>query len=309
MAQLAIKGHKTRGKEVIEILEMLGGKDINDFSGECSNMIYTIKSCDYGEIIHMCYGTDGCKVFTLEEFLEKFPYKVGDKALMFYNKCTIIEAEWDGSIGEVVYTIKLDTSDEYVTTKLSNQLQPCKEEINTMDHTTEINLNHPCFEGCNEIELIIPKGWEFKRKDNKMFGVRKQPQYPKTYEECCKIMGINPNYEICIHEQNTDGKLSNIEYSQNMLKILDAFKKLLICRDAYWKIAGEEMGLDKPWEPDYLDDGLKHCIDFSENRTGNLISINHTTYYHILVFPSKKITEIFAENFIYLINECWQLLK
>jgi hypothetical protein len=26
MANLAIRGHKTRGKEVIEILEMLGGK-------------------------------------------------------------------------------------------------------------------------------------------------------------------------------------------------------------------------------------------------------------------------------------------
>jgi hypothetical protein len=307
MARLAIKGHETRSKEVIEILEMLGGKN-KYLKGTDTNLVYYI---NLGGNIDTSYtaSTKHYKVFTLEEFLAKFPYKVGDKALMFYNKCTIIEAKWDGSIGEVVYTIKLDTSDEYVTTKLSNQLQPCKEETNTMDHTTEINLNHPCFEGCNEIELIIPKGWEFKRKDNKMFGVRKQPQYPKTYEKCCKIMGINPNYEICIREQNTDGKLSNIEYSQNMLKILDTFKKLLICRDAYWKIAGEEMGLDKPWdpwEPNYSDDSLKHYIYFYEKH----ISINSTiSHYHILIFPSKKITEIFAENFTYLINECWQLLK
>lgn len=79
MAQLAIKEHPTRGKEVIEILEMLGGKNNKRLYGECDKMVYLINSSYYGEITCMPYVTDAYIVFTLEEFLEKFPYKVGDK--------------------------------------------------------------------------------------------------------------------------------------------------------------------------------------------------------------------------------------
>ena len=64
---------------------------------------------------------------TLEKLVEP-KFKVGDKAFVFGNKCTIIDAVWDEGIDDVVYTIKLDTS-KYTTTKLSHQLQPYKEEI------------------------------------------------------------------------------------------------------------------------------------------------------------------------------------
>lgn len=36
MAQLAINGHATRGEEVIEILEMLGGSNPHNYSADCS---------------------------------------------------------------------------------------------------------------------------------------------------------------------------------------------------------------------------------------------------------------------------------
>lgn len=41
MANLAIKGHPTRGKEVIEILEMLGGKEKHLFGGNGPGYYYT----------------------------------------------------------------------------------------------------------------------------------------------------------------------------------------------------------------------------------------------------------------------------
>jgi hypothetical protein len=42
---------------------------------------------------------------------------------------------------------------------------------------------------------------------------------------------------------------------------LEAFRKLLICRDAYWKIAGEQLELDKPWEPDWSTESeVKYVI-------------------------------------------------
>ena len=50
MKQLAIKGHATRGKEVIEILEMLGGlfhptlggKDEDMYNGAAQDWVYII---------------------------------------------------------------------------------------------------------------------------------------------------------------------------------------------------------------------------------------------------------------------------
>ena len=78
--KLAIKGHPTRGKEVLEILEMLGGKN-GLLGGGNKNFIYYIKpSNDYimVEDINNC-NLNEFTIFTLEEFLEKHPYKVGDK--------------------------------------------------------------------------------------------------------------------------------------------------------------------------------------------------------------------------------------
>ena len=46
--KLAIKGHSTRGKEVIELLEMLGGKNESVTEGGYENLYYCID--DDGDI-------------------------------------------------------------------------------------------------------------------------------------------------------------------------------------------------------------------------------------------------------------------
>ena len=93
MANLAIQGHKTRGKEVIEILEMLGGKNPILFKGDECKGFYFIDN----KVIRNSLGSGkilGIKCFTLEEFLEKFPYKVGDKVLYYENPVFITQMEW-----------------------------------------------------------------------------------------------------------------------------------------------------------------------------------------------------------------------
>ncbi|MBQ2396192.1 MAG: hypothetical protein II304_03995, partial [Bacteroidales bacterium] len=73
MATLAIKGHPKRGNEVIEILEMLGANRLG-YKDTFVGFYYYIE-CD------VIVSSDECPidaiVFTLEEFEEKFPYKVG----------------------------------------------------------------------------------------------------------------------------------------------------------------------------------------------------------------------------------------
>ena len=77
--KLAIKGHPTRGKEVIELLEMLGGSNIHNLTGNDNYSYYSIKGFK-NEIRDELYifANENMHFFTLEEFLEKFPYKVGD---------------------------------------------------------------------------------------------------------------------------------------------------------------------------------------------------------------------------------------
>lgn len=286
MAKLAIKGHETRGKEVIEILEMLGGRNVAACTGANTNKAYVLAS--YGSIDIIDYVNLNSPeyylcVFTLEEFLEKFPYKVGDSVSSKYLKNYKIEkAEWESRGNRVIYKL------QGVGWHSVEDLQPYKEEIvketDTMNHTSEINLNHPCFKGCNEIEIIIPDGWEFKQRDNKMFGVRKQ--YPKTYEECCEIIHSDPKFYVDTHL-----------YSDT----LEVLYKLLICRDAYWKIAGEEMGLGKPWEPDWdNEDKRKHVITCQSN---NIIKDTYFIKNTILAFPTAEMRDAFYENFKDLIEE------
>ena len=142
MANLAIKGHRIQGDKVIKLLEMLGGKNNNNYFGINDLWVYYINK--EGCII-TDFDLNRFSVFTLEEFLEKYPYKVGDKAIAFGNKCTIIDAIWDKSINEVVYTIKLDVGG-YTTTKLSNQLKTYTEEtmeeegILTIDFTKDTRI-------------------------------------------------------------------------------------------------------------------------------------------------------------------------
>jgi hypothetical protein len=104
-----------------------------------------------------------------------------------------------------------------------------------------------------------------------------------------------------------DGKLYTKGYKSSLIQ---NFQKLLICRDAYWKIAGEEMGLGKPWEPDY-DSGVdKFGIVYFDNTIMKTCAIARWERHlnKILEFPTKEMRDAFYENFKELINECKELL-
>jgi hypothetical protein len=99
------------------------------------------------------------------------------------------------------------------------------------------------------------------------------------------------------------GKVLTSGYNCELLK---KFGELLICRDAYWKIAGEEMGLGKPWEPDWSTEcDIKYVIEvYRNNARTNSQGYSNT----ILAFPTIEMRNAFYENFKELIAECKYLL-
>lgn len=277
MAQLAIKGHSTRGKEVIEILEMFGGKNNIEYDGSHTRSFYFINNI----IIYSSYGSGkllGIDCYTLEEFLEKFPYKVGDKVQhKGATSCgSVFEVEkmrWEENT--VKYTLRLFGCNYKTCTLPAEYLQPYKEE--TME----------------EIKIDIPKGYEFAGvdDDNKQVVFTKiQPQYPKTYEECCEIMGIE--YPV------VGGKPDGLSASTYRITEIRPFIYLLICRDAYWKIAGD-------WRPEFRFGKKKYCIMTKDNK---VISATVEETNRILVFPTEKMRDAFYENFKDLIEQCKELL-
>ena len=149
----------------------------------------------------------------------------------------------------------------------------------------------PAKEVMEEMKLDIPDGYEFFGiDDNKIVLTKKQHQYPKTYVECCGILDVEPYSRSAGYKSD----------------LITAFRNLLICRDAYWKIAGEQMGLGKPWEPDWNDSTkIKYCIttvrhevEYFESRTINII----------IAFPTKEIRDDFDNNFNNLMDVCKELL-
>ena len=76
---LAIKGHPTRGNEIIKILEMFGGKNTTLEGFDIHGFYYIDTYNNFMRLGHAIYcNPKDFVIFTLEEFLEKYPYKVGD---------------------------------------------------------------------------------------------------------------------------------------------------------------------------------------------------------------------------------------
>ena len=102
--KLAIKGHLSRGKEVIELFKMMGGCECG-YCGGGTGFYYYISQFGNIEGSSEPYEFDTYIVYTLEEFLEKFPYKVGDKVEVYETGkvFTIGNMIWEDELYTVHY--------------------------------------------------------------------------------------------------------------------------------------------------------------------------------------------------------------
>lgn len=364
--KLGIKGHETRGKEIIELLEMMGGINKNMLSAHIGDVlnphVYFLEpdSSDNRIVWNYLLGLewDGrasdMMIFTLEEFLDKYPFKVGDKVYMKvdpnenclgYDKIygEIESAMWVEKFGYVVYKLKdssgifhredlhpyEEESKGIVITDKNHKMGPKSklpskyyEEIQTKREYDELRM--PLDDDdklATEVtimdkKILPPDGYlvgKITQTDNGMLVeyVEKKPKYPTTYAECCEVLvGRKPKpneisfdkMELCLVDlDNTQ----SIDFQNPYLPQFNSLFRLRMCRDAYWKIYGEEAGLGKPWKPDWNEETNKFTISNKCNK----IYLNNTAWYaEVLSFPTEEMRDIFYKNFKNLIEECKELL-
>ena len=159
-------------------------------------------------------------------------------------------------------------------------------------------------------EITRNEEYEFRDENGNVINAqkivleKKKKEYPKTYEECAKIMNCpiaGPSGWLFNFDANIKGP-----YYRKIDILMGKFTRLLVCRDAYWKLYGEEMGLGKPWKPDWTDlDQLKYCIWVD---VGEFITMTNVRGQHILAFPTEEMRDAFYENFKEEIEQCKELL-
>ena len=151
----------------------------------------------------------------------------------------------------------------------------------------------------DKLEISLKEGYIFKDENGNVINAtkivleKKKKEYPKTYEECAKIMNCpidGPSGWLF----NFDANIKD-PYYRKIDILVGKFTRLLICRDAYWKIAGEEMGLGKSWEPDWTNyNDYKFVIGVFENE---IIKCYNTLAQYVLAFPTEEMRDAFYEVF------------
>lgn len=329
--KLGIKGHETRGDEIIKILEMLGGKNRHEMIGGIYDKYFYYIDDEYKDISYSYIGPDeikGYKIFSLEDFLEKYPYKVGDKVNIYIQNddiegwfdlevAEITSMRWDPTRCRIVYKMK-DINREFCVEDIKGKVD------DNLFHTTneyEEIVENSFQGGYGKCKLDIqsngyelPEGYHFTDENGnvidakKILLVKNAPSYPKSYDECCDVLSMcyATDYKLkyLTHEHGyyecaTSDKLCSLQDKLNILG------KLIICRNAYWKIAGEELGLDKPWEPEWNWREYKFCIGTIHDEIEKFHAGNQNC---ILAFPTEEMQEVFYNNFKNLIETCKELL-
>lgn len=309
---LAIQGHSNRGNEVISYLERLGGKNPYSCNGLGTLCAYYIFEGNIRVVtIEELFKSNEYILYSLEGILEKFPYKVGDKVKDarindFIGRITNVQ--WDYNEEQIIYTVEWDDATKSTLNYFARGLQPYKEETieNNINYCQLGKITTVCFQDTNyedKVELQLGNDYEIKEENGKYYAV-KQFKYPKTYEKCCEVLGCKANDFYT--EFSCDGNDVEIsDYEDKIDDLLQNFRKLRYYRDAYWKIAGEQMGLGKPWEYDMSKDKFSYAISYQYGYIQNT-EIRYKNI--ILVFPTKEMCDTFYENFKELIETCKELL-
>lgn len=249
--------------------------------------------------------------FTLKEFEQFYPYKSGDIVKVkdgelqgFQGK--IVSAKFDPwtSIGKdkVIYTVQFLTGDlegkkrEFMT----DELEPVNNNIanRTQEDVNEYFKNHK-IQSVNDLSTIeqwlksdklhLPEDVTINSSGvNSSDFLRwydvKKISYPKTYRECCSVLGI-----------------SVLDNYNNGYKSCEFFnlQKLIVCRDAYWKVFSESNNQNHD---------VKDIHDIYNFDGKIYIGRKSSGVNYVLRLPSKDACQEFHDNFKSTIDLCKELI-
>ena len=224
----------------------------------------------------------------------------------FCGKVMTIEEIFEDIDDNVVYymeEIDCDWTDEMIEGLVEEEF-----EVDLIPKFGEYSDNEPLdiptmtTEFVKEHGLPCPEGYIFKDENgneiltSKIILEKKKKEYPKTYEECLSVLGI--------YNGLPDVEIYNAKPSECTL--FETLIRLKRCRDAYWKIAGKEMGLGKSWEPDWTDYEHKKFVFIVEGNT--LIEKEYSIQMCVLAFPTEEMRDAFKKNFDSDIEICKEFL-
>ena len=291
--KIAIQGHPIRGKEIIQILESLGGKSRGDLTGRRCCQYYFINS--NGDIdLHYRSNLSTYKLYTLEEFEKEFPFKVGDKVITINNIIGII----DEFKPEEDYPYCIRADDGIFYWHVTFTLKPYKE----MKEERNIKLT------LDKAKEWYKKGGELKEIALQAFTEKEltKVDLPKTWEEFCGNYPIKEGesyagdsseiYTHCKSNGERDSELDrNMCPTPKSAEAHLALIQLEQLRDCYRGLFVTVIGMPV-W-----------CI---RRRRGGLIIEQRVwgTNETFLSFQSKEVAEEYLKNFKPLIEKAGDLI-
>ena len=273
MAKLAIKGVWDEYAEIMYALGTLSNARecvVKPLSND--TMVVCMVEGDFEGLSHY-------KIFTFDDYKKMYHRQIGDSVLISEGNGTINSMCWDDEAEDMCYTLTLFDSEE------------------TRDCYNKDFIDYNVYEGA----IGKPDGYIFVNDEGKPIDtdtvkiVKKRPAYPKTYEEACKILGFKEPYKQEINANNS-------KYES----ILLTFYRLLLCRDAFWFVAGQELELEGNWKPDIVNGVYTASII---NRSGNVVKDSGFDCENkLLMFHSDEVRNKFLESFGHLITVCKELI-
>ena len=331
MKKLGIKGHKTRGEEIIKILKTLtNGRNEKGFFACDPNELYVVNG---DGIIEQAYDWNFTEILTLEEFLNKYPYKIGDKVRIpeYESEVRISDMKWDGY--NVQYEVITDETEWYTAEELNqfnNGVNMKKDPIFKIGDkaiydgdVVEIVKSHwhvdqyiyyfyhngvlrssSCLglKSCKQVDPEKINQYPLLQQLKKYFEETPRDVIEKEWNELSYLNEIGPTVEEYLESVK---KYRQTQYPKTVtecynrleddelvnVKTIELFRELINARNTYWKIAGD-------WKPDWKGDSwrqLKYCI--TVNGDGELE--RRTTQFdrRIFAFPTEEMMNAFYENF------------
>lgn len=282
--KIAIQGHPTRGKEVIQILENLGGRNISNHKGNDNYAYYIIDN----RIYKISLLLSEYKHYTLEEFEKEFPFKIGDRVITITTNLRGIitnlkENGW--------YYVKCDNG--HFICIFGQHLKLYKE----MKEERNITLTP------DKAKEWYKKGGELKEIALQAFTEKEltKVDLPKTWEEFCKNYPVQKGecwlsgsdtirQALCCGTRTYKNWIPSKKSAEAHLAMI----QLEQLRDCWWN----------DWEPDY-NCSTKYIIKWDKN---DLIVATSGRIRAFLIFPTRKMAEEFLKCFKDLIEQARDLI-